>query len=282
MEINTVRIASYNVLSGGFSDYSPELPTPERLGELKEAIKRINADFIGLIDTYRWDEIYSEDDLKRMFGYTNAFCINLNDERLKQKGHNNGITVLTNLKVNRFENISLGLRDTIRSDVQIGSNEYHLFTVYLDDLTEDARLNQAKKLIELTPAEKTILMGDFNCIYPEDVRQFQEYVKKFLEKNPAFKSRADFRTYFMTILEQISRAEVIPLLQSHGFMDARGNVQREPTAATSLSALKLGPILTIDHIFHTFDIKVGNFQVVKGPIFERASDHYPVRVDLIA
>lgn len=279
-ETKIARVASYNVLSGGFSDYSPEIPKPERLGELKEAIRRINADFIGLIDTYRWDEIYSEEDLKRMFSYSNAFCINLNDERLKKKGHNNGITVLTNLKVNRFEAVSLGTRDAVRSDVQIGDAEYHIYAVYLDDLNEDARLNQARRLIEVAPTEKTIIMGDLNCIYPDDVKQLQTGLERFLEQYPVFKSRADFNTYFVPALEQMSRAEVIPLLQSRGFIDARGSVKREPTAMTSLSLLNLGAILTIDHIFHTPDISVGNFQVMSEPIFEKASDHYPVRIDI--
>jgi endonuclease/exonuclease/phosphatase family metal-dependent hydrolase len=50
---------------------------------------------------------------------------------------------------------------------------------------------------------------------------------------------------------------------------------------TSLSVLKVGAVFTIDHIFHTPDIRIANFQVVKEPIVERASDHYPICTELI-
>jgi len=76
-----MRIASYNIMSGGFNSYNTTSAAPQRLPLLQKAIREIGADIIGLVDTYRWNEIYTEADLKRLFGYKYAYCINLNDER---------------------------------------------------------------------------------------------------------------------------------------------------------------------------------------------------------
>ena len=96
-----MRIAAYNILSGGFTTYNYESKTPERLQLLIKAIKEINADFIGLIDTFRWDSLFTESELRKIFNYKYVHCINLQDERLKSIGANNGITILSNIKFNK-------------------------------------------------------------------------------------------------------------------------------------------------------------------------------------
>src|ERR1044071_8673670 len=112
-----MKIASYNIMSGGFDDYSRNHGTPQRLTLLQTAIKKIDADVIGLIDTFRWDEMYTESDLTTLFGYKYAYCINLNDERLRQIGHNNGLTLLSNVKINP-RTIQLSSRDAIIAQVE--------------------------------------------------------------------------------------------------------------------------------------------------------------------
>lgn len=94
-----MRIASYNVMSGGFNGYEHDTSLPQRLTELQTAVSELDADVIGLVDTFRWDEIYSPGDLKNIFGYKYAVCINLNDQRLREKGHNNGLTLLSNTEI---------------------------------------------------------------------------------------------------------------------------------------------------------------------------------------
>ena len=163
-----MKIASYNILSGGFNSYGYESSLPERLELLKKAIGIINADFIGLIDTFRWDALYSISQLSELFGYKKAYCINLNDIRLKEKGHNNGITVLTNLPVDQFKTITLETRDAIKTTLQINNNDLDIFTVYLDDLSEDVRVQQTQALLQYVDQTKpTIIMGDLNTLVLE-------------------------------------------------------------------------------------------------------------------
>jgi len=262
-----MKIASYNISSGGFNGYNPVSFKPERIEVLKQAIKIIDADFVGLIDTFRWDEIYRENGLKQLFDYKNNFCINLNDERLKKKGHNNGIAVLTNLVVYSFKTINLLTRDAIKTEVQIKDKPVDIFSVYLDDLNENTRISQITELLRHVTNKPTILLGDLNTVYPEDRPKLKSDLNHLLLERSEFKER-DFK--------ELLRAEVIPLIKSKGFVGARGDGPRTSTAATSLSKQKFGAIFKIDHIFHSPDIKVEKFQVLKGSIFEKASDHYPI------
>ena len=90
-------------MSGGFDKYGDYSNIPQRLDKLIEAVKNTKADLVSLIDTYRWTEVFKAGQLENIFGYQKVFGVELGDERLKQKGHENGITVMTNLeKVENF------------------------------------------------------------------------------------------------------------------------------------------------------------------------------------
>ncbi len=61
-------------MSGGFSSYTSASSLPERLDLIKQALKKINADFISLIDTFRWDKIFTEDVYKKIL-ITKTFIV---------------------------------------------------------------------------------------------------------------------------------------------------------------------------------------------------------------
>ena len=96
-----MKIATYNIMSGGFGNYSSSIPkTPERLPLLKQALKTIGADFLGLVDTFHWRSTFLPEDLQKIFDYRCAFCIDLED---LDKDHPDrrfgGVPYLTNLPV---------------------------------------------------------------------------------------------------------------------------------------------------------------------------------------
>ncbi len=62
-----MKVATYNIMSGGFTDYDYSLPHPTRLPLIQKAVKAINADFIALIDTFRWDELHSNNKIASMY-----------------------------------------------------------------------------------------------------------------------------------------------------------------------------------------------------------------------
>ncbi|MFH1186588.1 MAG: endonuclease/exonuclease/phosphatase family protein [Candidatus Levyibacteriota bacterium] len=265
-----MRIASYNILSGGFSSYNYEASSPERIKLLQKAIKIINADFIGLIDTFRWDTLYSNTQLAQLFGYKKAYCINLNDSRLRKKGHNNGITVLTNIPIKHFETISLKTRDAIKTTLQINNNKLDIFTVYLDDLSEDVRVKQAQILLQHVNQKKpTIIIGDLNTLSPSEITKVTPLINKLFVRYPQLSES------LIPVLEEMKRGEVIKMLEENRFQDA--NRACTPTVPSKLFPIKTErAFLRLDYAFHTKNIQISNFSVPRDSIFDQTSDHYPI------
>lgn len=265
-----MKIVSYNILSGGFNSYSYKSPAPERLELLKKAIKIINADFVGLIDTFRWKSLYSNDELTQMFGYKKAYSINLNDERLKKTGHDNGITVLTNLAVEGFETISLRSRDAIKASIRINNHKLDIFTVYLDNLSEDTRIAQIKALLrQVNWDNSVIIMGDLNTLNAGEAIKVAPLINKFFAENPRLSEN------LKPVLEEMKRGEVIKILEKSGLQNADKN--GIPTVPGKLFPAKIeNAFLRVDHAFHTKNIQISNFNVPRAPIFDQVSDHYPI------
>ena len=259
-----MKVLSYNIMSGGFGDYGNMGTVPERLELLKEVISQEKADFVSLIDTYRWTEIYKSDDLKNIFGYKNAFLVKLDDERLIEKGHDNGITVLTNLEVKNFEKIRLFNRNAIKTKVVFGGKEIDIFSIYLDDLSEDVRLKQIENLFELIDKNRaTIFMGDLNTLDVND--------KTVIPKA---------NSYLDKVFEEMSQGKVINFIKENGFVDS--DVEKLKTVPTKLYPIKLdAPIFRLDYIFYNQYLKSKSFKVLMGEIFDKTSDHFPIEVELL-
>jgi len=276
-----MKIASYNIMSGGFNDYNFNSLKPQRLDLLKKAIKEIDADFIGLIDTFKWKDIFRQQDLKKLFNYKKVFHINMDDVRVDKKI---GLTVLTNFLNVKFKKVSLITRNCIQAELKFPHNKtLDIFTIYLDDLSEDARLEQIQTLFNKINPNPTIIMGDFNAINPKDIKQSKDNFKRFLKINPDFKKRKDFNSYFKPSFSNMLRVDVIPLILAKGLLDARGEnlKDRQPTVFTPLSDLgENGMILTVDHTFCTSEIKTKKFKNYKKNLFKKASDHYPISVEI--
>ena len=184
-----MKIMSYNVMSGGFDSYSSDFKITTRVDNLKKIITRTGADIVSLVDTFKWDEIYSIDKLKEMFGYSNAYCINLDDQRLRKIGHNNGITVFSGIDNVSFETISLRTRNCVKTTVKINEVEYDIFSLYLDDLSEDVRLEQIGHLVHYFEKNKpTVIVGDLNTINPKDSSKSLQRINDFLKNNPKFET----------------------------------------------------------------------------------------------
>jgi endonuclease/exonuclease/phosphatase family metal-dependent hydrolase len=266
-----MKIASYNIMAGGFSDFRYDIPTPERLPKIQEAIRTVDADLIGLIDTFRWDELYTADDLKELFGYEYSYCINLNDDRLRALGHNNGITVLTHISGCSFETVRIFSRDAVKVIVPSEVGDIHVFVIYLDDLSESVRMKQVEVLAKYLDASmKTIIMGDLNTFSPDDFPVLFPRLAKFFQSQPEMEAR------LKPSLDENKKGEVIPFLEQRGLVDADMK-NRETTAVTKLIGT---PLVRVDYALATEDAKINGFKVWKDQIFDEASDHYPISFEI--
>jgi endonuclease/exonuclease/phosphatase family metal-dependent hydrolase len=275
-----MKIATYNIMSGGFGNYSLAAPVtkPARLALLVQAVRGIGADFIGLVDAFRWKALFKTEELQETFGYREAIIINLEDKDKERPDREFiGLAALTNLPVISAETVRLGTRNCLKVRLKVGGQLLDVFTVYLTDLSEGERRRQAVALLAAVDrAIPTILLGDFNALAPEDRKFTRERVEEFLKVHPEFRERPDYRTYFEPLFRELLKAEVVPLIEHASFEDLAGQGGGQPTAWTQLSPFGLVAVARVDYIFASSGVRGRNFQVRRGGVFETASDHYPV------
>lgn len=257
-------------MSGGFNGYDYSTQQPPRLELIKQVLAEQQADFVSLIDTFRWDEIYTPQQLCELFGYKQALSVNLNDARLKKLGHNNGITVLSNIENTVFETINLGTRNGILSSVQTPTGLLNVFSLYLDDLAEDSRLKQLEELKRYLTNTPTLVSGDLNTLSPKDLLENKTRIDSFLKQNPKYFS-------LTSLLEDMARTEVISGLTNLGFSDTDSNYY--PTFPTKLTSLSEVPLIRID-FFLSKDIEVKRCETLYGDLYDKASDHYPLLLEI--
>lgn len=276
IENNRVRFGEWNVASGGFKEgYGDKSPHPQYIPEIITIVRSLNTDFMTLVDTFRWDSLYGSEQLQTMFGFKTAYCINLNDDRLRKLGHNNGITVLSNLDNPEFQTVSLGTRDAIKTSLHIGGKPVDIFSVYLDDVAEKRRMNQITTLLQyIEPGKRTIIIGDFNTIADRDVTNVQQTFQRIYRYLPR---RLKHRLY--SVESKIAHRGTIQLLESHGFIDA-GASKSEPTVPTKKFYSLILPFLRFDYAFCTPEITVASTRVLRGKQFDQISDHYPFVLEL--
>ena len=267
-----MKIASYNIMSGGFNTYTYDVNDPNRLDLLKKTLNNIDADFIGLVDTFRWKDIFSENNLKNIFNYKYAFCINSED---KWVDPNIGSTILTNLPLKEVKSFRISTTNCIKAVVEFNGKLIDIYTVYLNYLYESRRMEQIKYLLGKAKKKNSIIMGDLNSVAPEDKNELKKNFQKFIDTHPKFKKRNDY-DYYIEKMNGLYKTQVIPTIRKSGFKDADRKYSN-PTAFTKLYGHDVPvSIFRVDYILHTPDIKINNYIVMKGGIFEKASDHYPI------
>ncbi len=261
-------------MSGGFNSYEDEGQIPQRLDLLIEALTTIEADFVTLIDTFRWNTIFSDEQLKKLFGYEYIFRIILEDDYLQKKGWDNGMVVMTHLADVEFEKISLGSRYAIKSMVPLGSKKIDIFSTYLNDKDEDIRLEQLNKLFtHINKNSPCVLTGDFNSIDQGDWSKYGSEILHMFARFPSLKSMEK-------ALFQMERGEVTARIKQQGFVDA-DEIKRRRTIPSRLFPMNtVKPILRLDYAFYNNLVRLREFRVLTGALFDYTSDHYPITFEL--
>jgi len=260
-----MKVLSYNVMNGGYNSYSSKANTPERLDLLKKVITDIDADFIGLIDTFRWKEVFTPNDLRKHFGYRNVFCIDMDDTRVDKRI---GLTVLSKFDM-QCKQLRIYNRNCIKSTINRKGYEYTIFTAYLDDLSEDTRLLEIKSLLSQITRKNTVIMGDLNTFTKSDLEHIPKDVQNYFRKEP------DLYKDLKSAFQEMKRGEVVYLLQKEGFVNGMPTFQ-----ATAPSKLFPGdfdaPFVRIDYVFHSKDMQIKEAKVLKSGVLDRTSDHFPI------
>lgn len=262
----SISVLSWNILSGGFTDYGTPEKFPPRLNRIAATIRTLNPDILSLVDTYRWTEVFTPEKLSQIFGYPNVFSIPLKDRRLEIKGHDNGITVFTKSPDTHFETVRIRTRNAVKTRV-LGND---IFSVYLDDVSEDTRLKQAKSILKLINIKiPTLVTGDMNTFDLVDLPETIQNLKILETMFPGqMKSMANS-------LSQMKRAQVTESFKNAGLFDlGKGKGNTVPAKLFPLKTDK--PIVRIDYAFANNLLKLEDFRVLTGQTYGDLSDHYPI------
>lgn len=156
----------------------------------------------------------------------------------------------------------------IHSVIQGGNEPLHIWNVHLNPGNEDQRLAEAKLLMSLIdPEEHALVMGDFNSLsrtdqYPEDL--ISELTAKGITKFGTTNLRYDVTDFFT----KVGLVDVAALLAS------RTNTVPTPANRDVYHAAEL----RLDYMFATQGLAkvIKSIGVVKTPLTDAISDHYPV------
>lgn len=137
-------------------------------------------------------------------------------------------------------------------------------------ISERARVEAFEPLL-VDSSHPHVMLGDFNALSDEDPYTFEGLVE-------------DMRP-FRKNAEEIARAmldrQLLKRLREHGLRDALPLDARTPTIPSRLARPSTeGARLRIDYVLVSKELRSLGGHVVKSEAADRASDHYPVVVDL--
>jgi endonuclease/exonuclease/phosphatase family metal-dependent hydrolase len=273
--IPDIDILGLNTKAGGFHNYDPNAPTPERGLVLQQFLRRqraLGVDTMSLTDTYRWDEIYGGNaGIAQYLRMKTAHFVRLEDPRSKGKrGEGIGITCATMHEVQQSRALNLGTRQGLGLILDIGKYGLQIATVYLDFLDAERRYEQTRALFSTSSGlEKnvpTIIIGDLNtrradmanasitnrlCQSGWDI--ITNLTPPYTQKGKSIASLRDKR--------------VVPFITSQGFRDA--DPLKRPTTPNRL------PIMGLDYAFVNDQVVPTLFSVIPS---RGASDHAAIRL----
>ena len=156
----------------------------------------------------------------------------------------------------------------IHSVVQDGTEPLHIWNVHLNPGNEDQRVAEAKLLMSLIdPDQRALIMGDFNSLsrtdkYPEDL--IGELTAKGITKFGTTSLRYD-------VTDFLTEAGLVDVAAS---LTSRTNTVPTPANQDVYHAAEL----RLDYMFATQGLAkaIKRIEVIKTPLTDAISDHYPV------
>jgi endonuclease/exonuclease/phosphatase family metal-dependent hydrolase len=230
-----VAVAAWNIQSGGFDGYDEEATMPPRLPGIKKTVRQLTADVTGLIDTFRWHELFKPEELAEQFGYQHAVCINMDCDRVDGRI---GLTALYNDSNIVCTQVRLVTRNCLKLLLPVPSGQALVYIVYLDHLSEDMRQWQIEALLDdasRTPRLPVLIVGDFNTLRPSSITPGWRLAGRLLR----LPGLCLLRSQAPTVIREATRALVIPHLERVGFVDMGRTRPHEATVSVRRIGLRL-------------------------------------------
>lgn len=249
-----MRIAHYNISQGG----------QNRTDKLKEVIKDINPDVLGILEAVDWNKEKEETkELVKELGFKYF-------EIAKAPKHN--IAILSNEPIS-VNVINRNIKHVVLQAELVNLN-ICLFFIHLSPVSEEDRLTELDEILfHSKNYSRVIIMGDFNSLSRSDPYDKEFILQSLLEKG--------IKKYG----ENYLRFDVIDKLEKEKYIDIakyfkKDHINTVPTLF-NVDANHQVP-LRIDYIFSSKSLLpyIRNIEVLKNNNSDFASDHYPFYIDL--
>lgn len=183
------------------------------------------------------------------------------------------VAVLSKYPFTRVDKITPLTRACIVVEVETEFGEVSIASMHLTPYTEDQRIPEIDLIMKFQSEFRLkVMMGDMNSLSTNDnysstmVKDFNEMqLKKFTTDGKL-------------------RFDVIKKILSNGYVDSAVKLgkNKEWTAPTHINEFSAHSNMRLDYIFlaEILAANLKNYYVVKNPLSDKASDHYPIVVEL--
>lgn len=259
---------SWNVRFGGRPSYDaglqPDLATERAIVQVVQGLGVTTA---TLVDVYKWPEVYGGDaGIAEHLGFKTARFVGLQDNRVDS---GLGVLLATDLPVAQSQELDLGTRAALGTVLNVGSDGLQVASVYLDDMSEAARVAQIRALLAALESNvPTVITGDLNGLRPSLQGAALRHKLGDLLVRAGVLATAWSNHPIIQSIRGMNEREVIELLLASGYTD--GDYLRRPTVPAKM------PCFGVDYALSNAAASVVDFDVVGGPTVLRASDHRPI------
>lgn len=256
---------TYNIYDGGKEGLEPVI----------EAVKDVSPDFLTINEANGFEEKrkleYFAKKTKMPY-YKLSLCGEEADDALWH------VAVFSRLPFKEVREIKPLMRAGILAVIDSNFGEIAIIGAHLAPFKEDMRITEVDLIAkELEKYPNRVLMGDMNALSPDDGYE-EDLVKGFNEIQLAKFTRRGILNENKLLFDAIRKIKKL------GYIDAAllFGKEKEFTAPTAIKKDSAHNNMRLDYIFISEFLKnkVKDYEVVKNELTEKASDHYPVVVEL--
>ena len=181
------------------------------------------------------------------------------------------VAIFSRLPFKNIKVIRPLMRAGIIAVIETGLGDLAVTGVHLTPYTEGMRIPEINRILDQLSAYKlSVLMGDMNSLAQSD-EYSDDMVATF----------SDVQLRKFTSIGRF-RYDIINMILAHGYADTAVlfGQHKQHTAPTSLNESGEHANMRLDYVFvsETLRDRVKSYTVVKNPLSDKASDHYPVAV----
>jgi exodeoxyribonuclease III len=253
-----MKLMTYNILNGG----------QERLPLIIEIIKKESPDYLTINEA----NTFTKDDNKILKLIAKECSFPYFDIALSGE-FDYHVAIFSKYKLKNIIKLQPLMRACLISIVETPLGEISIASLHLTPYYEDLRLPEINIIVDYQKKyENRILMGDMNSLSkydgyaPEMIKTFNEMQMKKFTTDGKF------------------RFDAIDKIMSNGYLDSAIEMKKNKisTAPTSINEYSAHSNMRLDYIFISKNLfnRLNSYSAVKNKLTEKASDHYPIFIEL--